>query len=136
VDIGNKLFALVVKGLEELWLLAVSTIHSDPGISYARGSGMANTIKGQLRFAFELDIIRNTGGLASFAVICPLLGEAKTTVDNRSLRPVNQRGKNTGLAIIDLAESSAPLTGNPDRFFPFFGQTAFVNNKSDLPPKN
>jgi hypothetical protein len=29
VDIGNKLFALVVKGLKKLWFLAVSTIHSD-----------------------------------------------------------------------------------------------------------
>ena len=39
---------------------------------------------------------------------------------------------NTGLAIIDLAESSAPLTGYPDRFLPFFGQSAFVNNKSGI----
>ena len=132
VDIGNKLFTLVVKGLEKLWFLAVSAIHSDPSISYAHGPGMANNIKGQLRFAFELDIIWNTGGLASFAVICPLLGEVETTVDNRCLNPVNQRGINTGLAIINLAKSSAPLTGNADRFFPFFGQTAFINNKSGI----
>ncbi len=132
MDIGNKLFALVVKGLEKLWFLAVSTIHSDPGISYARGSGKTNNIKGQLRFAFEFDIIWNTGGFASFAVICPLLEEAETTVDNRCLHPTNQRGINTGLAIINLAKSSAPLTGNADRFFSFFGQTAFVNNKSGI----
>jgi len=132
VDIGNKLFAIIVKGLEKLWFLAVSTIQSDPGISYARGSGMANNIKGQLRFAFELDIIWNSGGLASFAVICPLLGEVETTVDNRCLHPTNQRGINTGLAIINFAKSSAPLTGNADRFFPFFGQTAFVKNKGGI----
>jgi hypothetical protein len=130
VDIGNKLFTLVVKGFEKERLFAVSTIHSNPGIANARGSGMADNIKGQLRFAFELYIVWNTGCLAALAVICPLFWQVKATADNGCPRPMNQRGVNTGLAIINLAKSSAPLTGNADRFFSFFWQTAFVNNKS------
>jgi hypothetical protein len=35
VDIGNKLFALVIKGFEQERFLAVATIKTDPGISYA-----------------------------------------------------------------------------------------------------
>ena len=100
MDIGNKLFALVVKGFEKEWLFAVSAIHSNPGISYARGSGMADNIKGQLRFAFELYVAWNTSRLAAFAVGCPLLGKVKTTVDNRCLHPTNQRGINAGLDLL------------------------------------
>jgi len=35
VDIGNKLFALVIKGFEKERFLAVPTINTDPGISHA-----------------------------------------------------------------------------------------------------
>jgi putative transposase len=35
VDIGNKLFALVIKGFEKKRFFAVATIKTDPGISYA-----------------------------------------------------------------------------------------------------
>lgn len=35
VDIGNKLLALVIKGFEKEWFLAVPTVNTDPSISYA-----------------------------------------------------------------------------------------------------
>ena len=129
VNIGNKLFALVIKGLEQVRILAIASVKTDPGPSHPQCSYMVNDIEHQLRFGLEDDVFRDTCCLAALAIIGPLLGQIQATGDDRCRYALHQRRIHAGLAVIDLAETAAPLASNADRLLPFFGIGAFVENK-------
>ena len=72
MDIGNKLFTLVIKGFEKERFLAVPTANIDPSISDSYWPGIVHDIECQLGFGFGYDAFRSTGSFATILVICPL----------------------------------------------------------------
>ena len=132
VDIGNKLLALVIKGLEKLRFLAVTAVNPNPGKSQPKGAGVMDDIKGKLRFCFEMHIVWNAGAFAPLPIFRPLFRKVKPGIDKRCRCIIDQRGKDTDLAIVDFAKASAPLPSDADRHLPLFGEACFVDNQAGV----
>jgi len=71
VDIGNKMIALAIKGLEELRFLAVTAVNANPGKSNSKRAGVMDDIKCKLSFCFEMYVTVNASTLASLPTLCP-----------------------------------------------------------------
>ena len=93
---------------------------------------MVNNIKSKLGFCFENHIGRNTGTLAPLAIVGPLLWKVKPGINERCGWAVDQRSENANLAVVDFAETTAPLPSNTDRLLALLGDTGFVNNQTSV----
>jgi len=66
-------------------------------------------------------------------ILRPMLEQIKLGVDEASRLAVAERGKDTDLAVVDLAQPTIPLPGDANRVLTLFGETAFVDEKRPTP---
>jgi hypothetical protein len=76
---------------------------------------------------------RHAGLSAAGGILRPMLGQIKLGVDEAGRLAVAERGKDTDLAVVDLAQPTIPLPGDANRVLTLFGETAFVDEKRPTP---
>jgi hypothetical protein len=60
------------------------------------------------------------------------LGKIEPGIEQRGMVAVAQCGKDRNLAAIDLAHLAAPLAGDPDGVFAFFGEGSLVDKQATV----
>ena len=96
---------------QEIWLLAVPGVGTDPGEAGTASSRLSNDLQGHRTLADERLVFDGDMRLgASFRVIRPALRQIQSTLNQRRCRTAAESAEYSDLAIVDLAQSSIPLT--------------------------
>lgn len=111
VHVDHKPLASIGKRPQEIWLLAVPGVGTDPGEAGTASPRLSNDLQGHRTLAHERLVLDGDMRLvASFRVIRPALRQIQSTLNQRRRRTAAESAEYSDLAIVDLAQSSIPLT--------------------------
>ena len=91
-------------------------------------SAFRQHLQRQLMASPKLDRLGHTGFLATPTVLGPLFRKIKTFIDERMFFPCDVRHVDADLAILNLAEATAPLLGDAHRLVAFLGKCRGVEH--------
>jgi hypothetical protein len=128
MNIGNESLTHVVQRAHEGRLLAVAAIHPNPAEPHPPRRTHHRERKRALG-AHRACLHRDLGPVAASRVIDPALRQVEPHGDRRVPRPVGQHSEHRHLAIVDLAQPSAPLPGHANRAIALLDEAALVDEQ-------
>ena len=137
MNVGDKLLTVVIERAQEMRLFPVTAVNADPSEAYPLGAGMSNNLKRKLGFSLKSDIVRYSGSAATIPVVGPLFRKVESSVDQCCGCIFDKRCKYGDLTVVNLAETTAPLTSSSDGLLTFFGDAGLIQNQTGIrtPPK-
>src|SRR3974377_1306127 len=102
-------------------------VTGDPGV-WQRPTTLRQHLQRQLVPGLELDRLGHTGLPATAPVLGPVLGKIKTYINKYMLFSGDVTHVDTDLAVLNLAQTTAPLLGDPHRLGPFLGEPRGIEN--------
>src|SRR5208282_2689426 len=85
-------------------------------------SAFLQHLQRQFMTSVKLGLLGNAGLLPTGAVLCPIFRKIKTCINECMFLMRDVSHIDTDLAVLDLAETSAPLPGDAHRLISFFGK--------------
>ena len=130
MNIGNESLTHVVECAQEGRLLAVAAVHSDPAEPHpSRPRGPHHLERKVSLGAHRARLYRDLGPIAAGRVVDPALRQVEPHVDRRVTCSIGQHREHRHLAVIDLAQPPAPLSGNANRAVALLDEAALVDDQ-------
>ena len=130
MNIGNEGLAHLVQGAQEGGLLAVAAVHPDPAEPHPSRPRRPHYLERESSLrAHRARLWRDLGPVAAGRVVDPALRQVEPHVDRHVPRPVGQHREHRHLAVVDLAQTPAPLPGHANRAIALLDETALVDEQ-------
>jgi hypothetical protein len=134
MHIGHEDFTILVQLAQKGGIFAIKTIETDPGKINPSLSGRTHHLQGQIMFSKEGHSMgRDSGKPAPFLIVNPNLRQIQPVINGSRMLATAQNSEYPHLAIVHLAEATAPLPGDPDRLFPFLRDAGLIDQQASVP---
>jgi len=130
MNIGHEGLAHVVQSTQEGRFLAVAAVHPNPAEPHPPRPRHTHHLKRKSALgAHRARLWRDLGPVAAGRIVDPALRQVEPHIDRRVPRPVGQHREHRHLAVIDLAQPPAPLSGHANRAIPLLNEAALVEDQ-------
>jgi len=100
---------LGVDFIQEPWLFSLKRVHPDPSEWNAVIPRVDDHLQSKLSFRPKYDIFGNTALIAPSPILCSVLREIKSLIDQSSVKSVRVSEKYTDIAVLSLSETAAVM---------------------------